>query len=201
MTAEKIIDARTRKYFGEVLQCYNSGCFRSAVVMLWSVVVCDLLFKLDHLANANAYADPTAKSILKDIEKLRLQNPKSPDWEWTLVEEIVKRTQLLESSDEVNLKTLQDHRHLSAHPVLTSTEVLFSPSREVVRAHVRNTLEGVLIKPAMFSKKVFDALTEDLETNEAVLPDENSLERYLGAKYFPHFVPHVETVFSGASGD
>jgi hypothetical protein len=190
MTAEKIIDARTRKYFDEVLQCYNTGCFRSAVVMLWSVVVCDLLFKLDQLATA--YGDSIAKTILKDIEKLRAQNPKSPDWEWALVEEIAKKTQLLELADHVNLKTLQEHRHLSAHPVLTSVEVLFTPSRELIRSHIRSTLEGVLTKPAMFSKKVFDALTEDLEANEAVLPDQQSLRRYLEAKYFPHFVPHIE---------
>jgi hypothetical protein len=190
MVSEKIIDARTRKYFEEVLLCYNTGCFRSAVVMLWSVVVCDLLFKLEELSTA--YSDPTAQSILKEIEKLRVANPKSPDWEWALVEEITKRTQLLEVGDHVNLKTLQEHRHLSAHPVLTAAEVLFAPTREIVRAHLRNTLEGVLTKPGMFGKKVFDALTEDLEKHEAVLPDEQSLRRYLAAKYFPHFVPHVE---------
>ncbi len=89
MASDKIIDARSRKYFEEVLQSCNTGCFRSAVVMLWSVVVCDLLFKLDELSTA--YGDAIAQSILKDIEKLRISNPKSPDWEWALVEQINKK--------------------------------------------------------------------------------------------------------------
>ena len=45
-TATSIFDARSREYFSEVLSCYTAGNYRSAVVMLWSVVVCDLLFKI-----------------------------------------------------------------------------------------------------------------------------------------------------------
>ncbi len=44
--AMQIFDARTKEYFSEVLSCYAAGNYRSSVVMLWSVAVCDLLFKL-----------------------------------------------------------------------------------------------------------------------------------------------------------
>ena len=44
--ASQIFDARSREYFSEVLSCYTSGNYRSAVVMLWSVVVCGLMFKI-----------------------------------------------------------------------------------------------------------------------------------------------------------
>ena len=44
--ARQIFDARSREYFSEVLSCYTVGNYRSAVVMLWSVVVCDILFKI-----------------------------------------------------------------------------------------------------------------------------------------------------------
>jgi hypothetical protein len=81
------------------------------------------------------------------------------------------RTQLLEAGDFANLEALQKHRHLSAHPVLSASEVLFEPNRETARADIRNTLEGVLTKPAIMMKKVFDAFVEDLEANAAVLPD------------------------------
>ena len=37
--------------------------------MLWSVVVCDLLFKLQHLVDL--YDDDKAKTILAEIGKLR----------------------------------------------------------------------------------------------------------------------------------
>ena len=39
--ATQIFDARTKEYFSEVLSCYAAGNYRSSVVMLWSVVVCE----------------------------------------------------------------------------------------------------------------------------------------------------------------
>ena len=190
LSADRIVDARTKRYFSEVMLSYNTGCFRSAVVMLWSVVICDLLFKLVELATH--YGDPIAKSILKSIEGQRQKNPNSPDWERSLVQEIRDRTQLLEAGDFANLEALLSHRHLSAHPVLSATEVLFEPSKDTARAHIRHALEGVLTKPSIMSKRIFDAFVEDLESSSAVLPDDVSLSRYLQAKYFPHLVPYVE---------
>ena len=38
---EKIVIPRTRRYFDEVYGCYSAGHYRSAVVMLWSVVITD----------------------------------------------------------------------------------------------------------------------------------------------------------------
>jgi hypothetical protein len=190
IASERITDARTKKYFAEVMVSYSSGCFRSSVVMLWSVAICDILFKLVQLAEH--YTDSVAKGILKDIETTRLANPKSPEWEWKLVEEVKARTQLLEAGDYANLEALQTHRHLSAHPVLSASEVLFEPNKETARAHIRNTLEGVLTKPAIMTKRVFDAFVEDLEANSTVLPDKSSLTKYLTAKYFSHLVPVVE---------
>lgn len=190
LAAERITDARTKKYFSEVMVSYSSGCFRSAVVMLWSVAICDILFKLVQIAEH--YGDLVAKGILKDIETARLANPKSPEWEWKLVEEVRNRTQLFEAGDFTNLEVLQKHRHLSAHPVLSANEVLFEPNKETARAHIRNTLEGVLTKPAIMTKRIFDAFVEDLESNAAVLPDKSSLAKYLNAKYLSHLVPAVE---------
>jgi hypothetical protein len=69
MAIERIVDPRTRNYFGEVYRSYAGGSFRSAVVMLWSVVICDLLFKLDALANT--YTDDSARQILEAVEKRR----------------------------------------------------------------------------------------------------------------------------------
>jgi hypothetical protein len=187
---ERITDLRIRGYFGEVYSSYANGNYRSAVVMLWSVVVCDLLFKLDLLKTT--YADPTAAAILTEIEDLRKKNPKSPEWEWTLVEKVRDRTQLLDISDVVNLESLQNHRHLSAHPVLTGTEALYAPTREQCRAHIRNALDGVLTKPAIMSRKVFDSLMEDIEATQALLPNDESLRRYLDAKYLRNLTPPVE---------
>jgi len=185
VSAEKIVDSRTKRYFAEVHGCYSAGYYRSAVVMPWSVVVTDILFKLDRLATA--YGDATAETILKEIGDLRKNNPKSPEWETELVNKVASRTDLVDFAEHSFLQTLQAHRHLSAHAVMTSSEALFSPNKETVRAHIRNILEGVLTKPPIMSRKVFDSFLEDIEQFSQLNPVLDGLKKFLEAKYFRHF--------------
>ena len=50
LAAEQISDLRTKDYFQEVLGSFINGNYRSAVVMLWSVVVADFVYKCRHCA-------------------------------------------------------------------------------------------------------------------------------------------------------
>ncbi|HEY3431390.1 MAG TPA: hypothetical protein VGK09_02470 [Rhodocyclaceae bacterium] len=88
--ATQIFDARSKEYFSEVLSCYSAGNHRSAVVMLWSVMVCDLLFKLQHLVDL--YGDAKANSILAEIGQMQQDNERSPVWETKLVESVAEQT-------------------------------------------------------------------------------------------------------------
>lgn len=189
LMADRIRDTRTRNYFREVFASYANGSYRSATVMLWSVVVCDLLFKLEELRAT--YGDATASGLLQEVEQQRASNPRSPEWELWLVDEIRKRTKLLEEHEYQAVSAIQKHRHLAAHPTLTSGYELHSPTPEAVRADIRAALEGVLTKPALMTKKVFDALVEDLEAKQNHFVDDDSLRRYLEAKFFSHLLPAV----------
>ena len=60
--AESIYNPKTREYFREVLQSRISANYRSATVMLWTVVVCDLLYKLQELRDL--HNDTIATRIL-----------------------------------------------------------------------------------------------------------------------------------------
>lgn len=98
--ATQIFDTRTKEYFSEVLSCYSAGNHRSAVVMLWSVVVCDLLFKLQRLVDL--YGDGKAKKILAEIGQMQRDNERSPMWETRLVESVAEQTQLLDIAEREN---------------------------------------------------------------------------------------------------
>lgn len=185
LAAERIVDPRTKRYFAEVYGNYTTGHYRSAVVMLWSVVVTDILFKLDQLQNA--YSDTTAQAILTEIGDLRKNNPKSPEWEAELVSKVASRTDLLDPAELSFLQSLQAHRHLSAHPVMTSNDALFSPNKETARAHIRNVLDGVLTKPPIMSRRVFDTFIEDVDQVANLGLGSSELTKYLEAKYFRHF--------------
>jgi len=186
----KIFDARTKEYFSEVLSCYTAGNYRSAVVMLWSVAVCDLLFKLQNLVDL--YGDDKAKTILDEIGKLQEENERSPIWETTLVESVAEKTQLLDIAERENLLHLQRQRHLAAHPVVTANFQLHRPNRETTRALIRNTLDGLLTKAPILSKQITRELVEDLEQASEILIDDKKLKAYLESKYFNRFNPEVE---------
>jgi hypothetical protein len=188
--ATQIFDARTKEYFSEVLSCYAAGNYRSSVVMLWSVAVCDLLFKLQNLVDL--YGDTKAKDILADIGKLQQDNERSPIWETKLVESVAEKTQLLDIAEQENLLHLQRQRHLAAHPVVNASFQLHRPNRETARALIRNTLDGVLTKAPILSKQIVNELIVDLEQASGILIDEKKLKAYLESKYFTRFNPEVE---------
>ena len=188
--ATQIFDVRTREYFSEVLSCYAAGNYRSSVVMLWSVAVCDLLFKLQHLVDL--YGDAKAKDILTDIGKLQEDNERSPIWETKLVESVAEQTQLLDVAERENLLHLQRQRHLAAHPVVNANLQLHRPNRETARALIRNTLDGVLTKAPILSKQIVNELVEDLEQASGILIDDKKLKAYLDSKYYNRFNPEVE---------
>ena len=152
--ATQIFDARSREYFSEVLSCYAAGNHRSAVVMLWSVVVCDLLFKLQHLVDL--YGDAKAKAVLTDIGKLQEDNERSPVWETKLVESVAEQTQLLDIAERENLLHLQRQRHLAAHPVVNANFQLHRPNRDTARALIRSALDGLLTKAPILAKHYFN---------------------------------------------
>lgn len=74
---EQIYFQRTKEYFEEVERSFYNENYRSAIVMLYSVVIADLLFKLEELKDY--YLDPIAEGILEDINRMRESNPKNSE--------------------------------------------------------------------------------------------------------------------------
>lgn len=178
---DKIQNNNTKQYFQEVYQTFVNGNYRSSSVMLYSVLICDLVYKLRDLRDI--YNDSKAKKILEEIEEMQSKNPNSPDWESKLIEFIKLRTTLLESSDIVAIKSLQKFRHLSAHPVLNNADLLYSPNKETVQSLIRNILDGVLTNPPFFSSKIFDTMMADLVAIKDKIIEEDSLKRYINSRY------------------
>lgn len=186
-----IYHEKSREYFNEVFLNYQNGSYRSAVVMLWSVAVCDLLLKLRHMADL--YTDATATSILAELSVMQTANPRSPDWELRLVDLVRERTNLLDIGDHQNLIHLQQQRHLSAHPVVNANFELHRPNRETVRAFIRNTLDGLLTKPPIYTRRVLDDLLQDLSASAEILTsDDGKLRAFLEGRYLRRMTHQVQ---------
>ena len=187
---QEINDAKSAEYFGEVFSSYQNENYRSAIVMLWSVAACDALFKLRHLVDV--YGDKTAQNILNDVAKMQKENPRSPEWEAKLFEWIADKTQLIDPSDLQAIRHLQEDRNLAAHPILTGKLELHRPTREVVRAHMRSVLDGLLTKPALYSRGIFNEFIRDLAESSSFLIHDDQLQRYLDSRYLSRIRPAVE---------
>jgi hypothetical protein len=133
-----------------------------------------------------------AQSILDEVERLQTANERSAEWEIKLVELVREKTSLIEISDFENLMHLQRQRHLSAHPVLVQGYELHRPNKETVRALIRNTLDGVLIKPPVYTRKIFTEFISDLSTSSSILIDKSKLKKYIESKYLSRTDTNIE---------
>ncbi|HEY7153213.1 MAG TPA: hypothetical protein VH575_04560 [Gemmataceae bacterium] len=190
LAAERIDNQRSREYFKEVLTSFIIGNTRSALVMLWSVVVCDLVYKLQELRDV--YNDKAATDILREVEELQEKNSASSEWEIKLLNKVKERTKLVEVAEYQSLVHLRDRRHLSAHPVIGSMDILYCPTCEETRAAIRSALEATLLKPAIFAKGIVEEFVNDLAARRDLFPDDESLSLYLSARYFGRLQPEME---------
>jgi len=183
---------KTKSYFDEVLISYQVGSFRSTVVMLWSVAISDIVYKLQHLVDL--YGDAAANEILTDIRELQDEDSRSSSWELGVVDKVFEKTNLIDNAEYENLRYLQKQRHLCAHPVLKENLELHNPNKETVRALIRNTLEGLLIKPPFYTQKVISEILEDLDESKDVLHSYSKAKRYIESRYLDRMSDDVEIV-------
>lgn len=188
----RIQDARTKEYFDEVLSCFYSENYRSAVVMLYSVVICDLVFKLHRLVDI--YNDEVAANILSDIENKQNSNPKSPDWENSLREDLLKNRRILTPSSSVHLDNLQKDRHICAHPVLNNDIELHRPNRTSVHAHIINALSEILTIPAFLERELTSQIVDDLSEQRKIIRSAEQIKDYISSKYLDRInSPEIES--------
>lgn len=188
--SERIHFGKTKGYFKEVLSSYQNGNYRSSIVMLWSVAVCDIIYKLQYLVDL--YEDAAARDILNELTALQNSDPKSSGWEVKLVDDVYDKTNLVDGSEYENLRYLQKQRHLCAHPVLNQDRELHTPNKETVRSLLRNTLEGVLIKPPFYTQRIFDELMVDISENSEALNSRKKVKQYVESRYLSRLTISTE---------
>lgn len=183
LESDKIYNAKTRKYFKEVESSFINGNYRSATVMLYSIVLTDIVFKLEDLKEM--YDDKTASNILQSVEKNIKDDSDKSKWENVLIKDIKEKTKLLDISTQQKIDELKKWRNLSAHPILEGNYELLTPSKETVAALMHDMLYGLLIKPPLFIKSIIDSLTDDLKKKKNIyIGDEEGLKIFLDNKYF-----------------
>lgn len=181
---EAIPDPKTRKLFEEVYSSYQHGNYRSAVVMLWSVVIADIIFKLKFLDDT--YRNKKAINILKDIEDRQNTKPGNSEWEKDLLEKAYSELKFISLEELETLKYLHTQRNFSAHPVLTEDDLLLAPNKDVTRSLIRKAMEAILLKTPLLHSELVDYITEDLKENKERLGGYENIKPYIQQRYFPN---------------
>lgn len=188
----QISSKETAKYFEEVYSSYINGNYRSAIVMLWSVVIYDVINKLQTLKDT--YNDPHAIKFLGQIAALQKSNSTSSDWELKLINDVCKNTDLIDFIEYKTLEYLQSQRHLSAHPVLKDdASNLYAPNKDIARSLIRSALEIVFIKPPIYTDKILQSLLIDLEDTKSIFTDMAKLQKYVKGKYLERINTETKT--------
>jgi hypothetical protein len=188
--SQKINSEKTKEYFKEVSSSYFNENYRAAIVTLYSVVINDILIKLEVLDEI--YSDSVAKAILDETRTFQESNPTNADWERDIVEKVKNRTSLFDNVDYAHIQALRNDRHLCAHPVIDKDDKLYTPNKETVASHIRNMLESLFLKPAILSKKILSTILIDISTKKELLIDVESLEKYIKSKYLSNINPTIE---------
>ncbi len=182
--AENIYFHQINNYFREIVSSYDNGNYRSAMVMLYSTVVCDLLLKLKELSEV--YSDEKADRILNEIN-IQRKDTNSSEWEWNLIKKIREQTELLNDDSYTMIRHIYDLRNFSAHPAMNEEYELISPSAEMVVAYIKKALDEILVKPSVFAQNIVDRMSDDISAKKEIYRgDYYSFKTYLNKVYFEH---------------
>ncbi len=188
--ADKIYFSQTKTYFEEIVRAYDVGNYRSAMVMLYSTIVCDLLMKLRELSEV--YSDRKAEKILKEIESSRASHEMRSSWEWQLIDRLHKETQMIDDETYIMIKHIYDLRNFSAHPALNEDYELVSPSPEMVVAHIKQALKKLFVVPSLFARSVVEKMSDDISSKRDMFSgDFDRFNAFLNKVYFSRMSPKM----------
>lgn len=181
VNAENIYFPQIKGYFREIVSSYDNGNYRSAMVMLYSTIVCDLLLKLKELSDV--YADAKAEKMLEEINKQR-QQANNSQWEWNLIKKVWQETELLNDESYAMLEHIYGLRNFSAHPAMNEDYELISPTPEMTVAYIKKALDDILVKPSVFAQNIVDRMSNDIASKRDIYRGEfESFRTFLNKVY------------------
>lgn len=156
-------DARAKSYLAEAVGSYKAGALRAAIVSAWIAVCFDFMDKLRELALSG---DKEAEKQVEELEKTRMSGniAKAQKFESNLLALARDKFELISHLEYTDLERLQADRNRCAHPSLISDEQVYSPSAELVRAHIHAAVSHLLQHAPAQGKYALDRLSKEVES-------------------------------------
>ncbi|MDO9182442.1 MAG: hypothetical protein Q7U04_08535 [Bacteriovorax sp.] len=131
--------------------------------MLWTVVISDMMFKLEELAEI--YEDTKAHKILNETKKSWQDLPTSSEWEIVILDKIYANYSFASDILKVEIEHLKKLRNICAHPTYGHELNLYQPNGEQCKGLIRTFLDGLFVMPPLNHKAFTESLLKDLAQN------------------------------------
>ncbi|CAM5632562.1 hypothetical protein GCM10010329_22560 [Streptomyces spiroverticillatus] len=174
----------SRRYIEEAVAAYSVGAYRAALISTWIAVAADVIGKIRLMAEQGGAAARLRDELDRAIKANNV--PALQEFERKLVGRAHTELELIGSREAEDLDRLYKDRHLCAHPAFASDgEDLFTPTPELVRAHLASAVDSLLAHPAITGRKAIERFGR--EASSASFPqDDTRLNEYLRASYMDY---------------
>lgn len=156
-------DQRAKTYLSEAVSSYKAGAFRAAIVATWIAVCFDFIDKLRELALSG---DKEAEKQVEELEKTRKSGDisKALKFEREMLKLARDKFELISHLEYIDLDRLQADRNRCAHPSLVSEEQAYTPSAELVRAHIHASVTHLLQHQPAQGKYAIERLMTEVDS-------------------------------------
>lgn len=165
------------------MAAYGGGAYRSALIAVWIAVAADITEKIRLLAEDNGNGKAV---LLRDSLDRAIAANSTADlqkFENGLLKVAHEDLELIGQRERVEMTRLYKDRNLCAHPAFVSgTDELFSPTAELVRAHLSAAVDGLLSHGAVTGRMAIERFGREVSSNS--FPDKDArLAEHLKAGY------------------
>ncbi|MGJ7523691.1 hypothetical protein ACSFA0_24665 [Variovorax sp. LT1P1] len=160
----KCRDEKAKSYVAEAVASYRVGAYRAAIVGTWIAVCFDIIDKLRELSFSG---DKEAEQQIAALERIRASGDvtNALKFEKELLVLARDKFELISHLEHIDLERLQADRNRCAHPSLISEDQVYSPSAELVRAHIHAAIIHLLQHPPAQGKYALDRLKKDIQSS------------------------------------
>lgn len=159
----QIENLEIRSYFSEVISCYENHNYRAAILVLYTVILYDLTYKLEELRDE--YEDSNAKQLLEEVHKKINSSGDKSSWENLLLDKLYESTDFEIVDDNLwsTIQAVKLKRNLSAHPSFDKEQQIYQPTRELTLGFIKEIYETLLTKSAHFMSRGLERVFESFE--------------------------------------
>ncbi|MFF8021383.1 hypothetical protein ACFZDJ_09680 [Streptomyces sp. NPDC007896] len=174
----------SRRYVEEAVAAYGASAYRAALISIWIAVAADVIDKIRLLADEDGRAAQLRDELDRAIKGNNVGALQT--FERNLVTRAHQDLELIGAREAEELTRLYNDRHLCAHPAYVSdNEELFSPSPELVRAHLTSAVDALLSHPAVTGRKAIERFGREINS-DSFPNDDQRLNAHLRHSYMDH---------------